>query len=250
MRNGAEIIVETDDDNLPKPFFWEERARNCWTQVVQYKGWVNVYALFTNQKIWPRGLPLDNVDLSSDIKLTGFEIDSPIQQGLADGNPDVDAIYRLLFKLPFSFYPTKREIVALDKGAWCPFNSQNTVWFKDAFPLMYLPSSCSFRMTDIWRSFIAQRIAWENDWRISYYAPTVIQERNDHYLMKDFEQEVPGYLNNRMICEFLNNLNLKKGKENIPANLFKCYEFLIEWGWIKSDELYILEDWLKDVQYK
>ena len=31
------------------------------------------------------------------------ESDCPIQQGLADRNPDVDAIYRLILPLPFSF---------------------------------------------------------------------------------------------------------------------------------------------------
>ena len=54
------------------------------------------------------------------------------------------------------------------------------------YPLLYLPAYCSFRMTDIWRSFVAQRIAWENGWRLLFHGPTMEQERNVHDLMKDF----------------------------------------------------------------
>ena len=48
-------------------------------------------------------------------------------------------------------------------------------------------------MTDIWRSFVAQRILQENDWAVLFHAPTVSQERNEHDLMRDFADEVPGY---------------------------------------------------------
>jgi hypothetical protein len=76
---------------------------------------------------------------------------------LADENPDVDAIYRLTLPLPIIF--NKANNVALGNNSFCPFYSQNRTWFKEAFPLLYLSSHCSFRMTDIWRSFVAQRIA-------------------------------------------------------------------------------------------
>src|SRR6185436_15069807 len=125
----------------------------------------------------------------------------PIQQGLADENPDVDAVYRMTSSLPLSF--NKRNPIVLDKNAWCPFNSQNTTWFKEAFPLLYLPSYCSFRMTDIWRSFVAQRIAWSCNWSILFHNATVRQERNEHSLIRDFEDEIPGYLNNARICKML-----------------------------------------------
>ena len=76
---------------------------------------------------------------------------------------------------------------------------------------MYLPSYCSFRMTDIWRSYVAQRIAWECGWSVLYHEPTVWQERNEHNLMKDFEDEIPGYTNNLNICKTLQALHLKPG---------------------------------------
>lgn len=65
-------------------------------------------------------------------------------------------------------------------------------------------------MTDIWRSFVAQRVAWECGWSVLFHGPTVWQERNDHNLMRDFEDEVPGYLNNSAIREALESLSLQK----------------------------------------
>ena len=70
---------------------------------------------------------------------------------LANKDPDVDAIFRLLFKGEYSF--DEKKPIILNEDAWTPLNSQNTVFYKKCFPLLYLPCHVSFRMTDIWRSF-------------------------------------------------------------------------------------------------
>ena len=154
----------------------------------------------------------------------------PIQQGLVDGDPDVDAIYRLVLDLPFQF--TAGPSVALGPGAWCPFNSQNTSWWPEAYPLMYLPAYCSFRMTDIWRSFVAQRIAWENGWSVLFHEATVRQRRNPHDLLRDFRDEVPGYLANREICAALQALELEPGGLRVAANMRRSYELSVAHGWV------------------
>ncbi|MCH8326549.1 MAG: DUF288 domain-containing protein [Bacteroidetes bacterium] len=125
--------------------------------------------------------------------------------------------------------------------------STRSHWFKEAFPLMYLPSYCSFRMTDIWRSYVAQRIAWECDWGIYYHSPTVRQERNAHNLMKDFEDEIQGYLNNLKICNELQALELIPGQENIFDNLISCYQKLIEIKVIGEEEMKLLTAWINDL---
>ncbi|MCK4748959.1 MAG: DUF288 domain-containing protein, partial [Bacteroidales bacterium] len=161
-------------------------------------------------------------------------------------NPDVDALYRLTRGLPLKFQ--KDLSFVLGNESWCPFNSQNTVWFREAFPLLYLPSKCSFRMTDIWRSFVAQRIAWEYGWKIAFYSPTVYQERNEHNLLKDFEDEVPGYLNNAAIAKVLESLHLSGSPEYIYDNLIKCYQSMIGMGLIGGEEMNILKAWIHDLR--
>lgn len=247
MRAGAKVIVETDDDNLPLAGFWEPRLRNQEAAALDGGGWVNVYRYFTASDCWPRGLPLNAFHLAlppSDSWKTSY-VDCPIQQGLANGDPDVDAIFRLFFSLPVEFSEGLR--LAMGAGSWCPFNSQNTSWWSDAYPLMYLPAYCSIRMTDIWRSFVAQRIAWANHWSVLFHSPTVYQIRNEHNLMRDFQDEIPGYLNNSAIGQILERLDLKAGSEHLGDNLRISYQELIKLGLIDQRELVLLDAWLRDV---
>jgi hypothetical protein len=245
MSEGAEVIIETDDDNLPFPAFWNDRKRDKEAHIMTKNGWVNVYKYFSKDHIWPRGFALDKIMEKLPSLNSVDTCVCPIQQGLADENPDIDAIYRLTLPLPVHF--DKHESIALGIDTWCPFNSQNTTWFKEAFPLLYLPSYCSFRMTDIWRSFIAQRIAWTCGWHILFHNSTVWQERNDHNLMIDFNDEISGYINNGRIASELQNLNLKAGIDNIADNLIECYQLLINMDLVDKSELRLVKLWVEAI---
>ncbi|MGA2598190.1 MAG: STELLO glycosyltransferase family protein [Bryobacteraceae bacterium] len=245
IRDGARIVIETDDDNLPRCGFWSERTLQHTAPVLRGNRWVNVYRWFTDEPVWPRGFPLEHLrdELGESMMQS---VTAPIQQGLAAANPDVDAVYRFVGKLPVEF--ERDAPVALARGSWCAFNSQNTTWFADAFPLLYLPSYCTFRMTDIWRSFIAQRIAWANGWSVLYHGPTVDQVRNDHDLLRDFRDEIPGYLNNARLAETLDALSLRSGPENLGDNLLTCYEQLVRLELVDRAELQLLDLWLGDLK--
>jgi hypothetical protein len=135
MRAGASVLIETDDDNFPRADFWASRQRKQLARLMSDTGWVNIYRYFTEAKMWPRGLPLESINspLPEYDALAEEEVGCPIQQGLTDENPDVDAIYRLALPLPQSFRTDRR--VALGDNSWSPLNSQNTTWWSDAFPL-------------------------------------------------------------------------------------------------------------------
>ena len=243
-----EIISETDDDNFPRSGFWKPSTMDSSTYYIENKGWLNVYAYFTEKKIWPRAFPLEQVnnEIPSLDEFKYQSVSCPVQQGLADENPDVDAIFRLVKALPIYF--KSAPSIALGYKTWCPFNSQNTRWFKDAFPLLYLPTYCSFRMTDIWRSFIAQRIFWENNWSLLFHKATVFQKRNDHNILRDFYEEIDGYLNNHLIIEALEKLELKKGVQHLNSNLKKCYEVIIKMGLIDKKEMDLIDAWCNDIE--
>ena len=248
LQNGTEEIVETDDDNLPRAEFWNAKSKIVEAVDIKETGWINVYKYFSNKFIWPRGLPLEELQKETP-NLSSFEVKNiicPIQQGLADENPDVDAVFRLTYPLPLNFEKTGKP-VALGNNAWSPFNSQNTYWYKEAFPLLYLPAYCSFRMTDIWRSYVAQRISWANGWSVLFHDATVWQERNQHNLLKDFEDEIPGYLNNYKICSELADLNIKGGKENMLDDLLNCYDMLTGKGFVGKEEDELVRAWCDDI---
>jgi hypothetical protein len=247
ISNKHNVIVETDDDNFPLTPFWKKTEMNCAAYHLENHGWLNVYAYFIQEKVWPRAFPLEHVndEVPAMSEFHFKEIICPVQQGLADENPDVDAIFRLVKMLPVKF--KKSPSIALGNNTWCPFNSQNTKWFKPAFPLLYLPTYCSFRMTDIWRSFVAQRIFWTNGWSLLFHKPTVYQLRNEHNILRDFKEEIPGYLNNNLLVQTLEKLELKTGEKNIYDNLLKCYEAIIELGLIEEKEMELLQAWCSDL---
>jgi hypothetical protein len=246
MSKGAESIIETDDDNYPLPNFWDTKRNTTNAPLLTEKGWVNVYKYYTDRHVWPRGFGLEHIQDSLPILEHPISVECPIHQGLADDNPDVDAIYRLILPLPIVF--NKSNSIALGKNSFCPFNSQNTTWFKEAFPLLYLPSYCSFRMTDIWRSFVAQRVAWSCGWSILFHQSTVRQERNSHNLLNDLQDEMVGYTSSSTVMGALKNVNMKDGYENIYDNIRMCYRILIDVGVVGPQEIMLVNAWIEDIR--
>ena len=245
ISRGAASIFETDDDNQPlenwAPRPYEQQAET-WSQ----PGWFNVYRLFSAEFVWPRGLPLDQVR-SASRPASPVSVSSafaPIQQGLVNGSPDVDAVWRLLLDRDLEF--NRRISVVLAPGTWCPFNSQCTWWWPPAYPLLYLPCFASFRMTDIWRSFVAQRCLWEIGCGVLYHSPQMSQDRNVHDLMRDFQDEVPGYLNNSRIGQLLQAASLEAGEGAVAENLIRCYEVLVQARLLPEEELDLVRTWVSD----
>lgn len=245
IQQGATCIYETDDDNKPLDT-WNPRSEYVPASTVRLPGWVNIYTAFGEKNIWPRGFALEKIAECNgpgiSLVVSQQYVMAPIQQGLANGSPDVDAIWRLTQDRCVLFSPGAS--IAIGRGSWCPFNSQSTWWWKTAFPLLYLPSHCSFRMTDIWRSFIAQRCLWELGLPVVFHSPEVYQERNPHKLLRDFKDEVPGYLSNGELVERLSELSLATGKSKVGQNLRICYQELVKNEYIPGEELALLDFWL------
>ena len=247
IRDGAAVIAETDDDNIPYDTFLGDVAMQVTGRKVAKSGWENVYRHFTGDKIWPRGFPLEYIteSLNTTSALESeAAFDCPIQQFLADGDPDVDAVYRLTIEAETKFEP---NTIILGPGTVCPFNSQNTIWWPEAYPLLYLPSFVSFRMTDIWRSFVAQICLYQTGKHLAFRDATVFQTRNEHSLIRDFKDEVPGYLNNVKIVDLLQALSLSPAPEGMGANLKLCYETLIGAGIVPAEEMPLIDAWLADL---
>ncbi len=240
-------IIETDDDNCPKTNFFSNKPTLYHKTVgIKNKSWINIYDIFKtrNDLIWPRGLPLDEINkhkIVIDKKKKNRKF--YLQQGLAEGNPDVDAIYRLTNKkINIKF---KNFGVSLSKSI-SPFNSQNTIWHKNIFKLMYLPVTCTMRCTDIWRSLIALRLLQINNLEVMFYGTNIFQERNIHNLIGDFNQEIPMYMNSKKIFQTIEKINLKKGIKYFNYNLIKIYKVLIKIKIFEENEIIYLKAWLKD----
>jgi len=242
MRSGAEVIVDTDDDNIPYNNwgFPNTKINDC----LSGEGFENVYKMFSNLNIWPRGFPLNYIDndISIDVNRTNKKVG--IWQGLADKDPDVDAIYRMI-KEESDCWFIKRPPLAFDEGLVCPFNSQNTLFKKELFPLLYLPVTVNQRFADILRGYVAQPIMWKAGYILGFTEATVYQERNEHDLMVDFIDELPCYTQSE--SAFNTVKEVVSSECSMEENLKKAYLALYKTGIVKLAELQYVCDWLKAV---
>lgn len=253
FNDDSDYIIDTDDDNWPLSDFFIPRDNLAFANADDGKcfsfrecGWVNIYQHFCPaSNVWPRGYPLSRLKEPLPLQAARHQsIDSIIFQGLAEGAPDVDAVHRLVF--PHQEYVFNAQVpIEIRKAAYCPFNSQNTTWNKDSFFLMYLPFTCSFRMTDIYRSFIAQRIVQEMGRGVLFHHATVHQDRNVHSIISDFRDEVMCYTDDGAYIDGLAQLDLSGQSQ--AEMLISCYEFSVMKGYVKSAEMEGVLAWVHDL---
>jgi len=244
IKLGAVSIIDTDDDNFPGPNFIFPPMEGYFKSTSKNLGWINIYKFFTEEHIWPRGLPLEKIRPKFDNNLQSKESRIGIWQSLADGDTDVDAIYRLLFDKHIKFSPDIS--IVLREGTYSPFNSQSTKFSQIAYPLLYLPSTVTFRFTDILRGIVAQPILHCLNLKLGFFSPIFHQERNVHNYLSDFESEVPMYLNSLRALNIVSNIVI--AQHSVSANLVAAYSALAKEGIVDSSELELLNAWLEDLQ--
>jgi len=245
ISNNAEIIVDTDDDNVPLPHWHFPEFTGKFNCIPKDMGFINIYELYTEQKIWPRGYPLRLVKRTKSIErntISEKQAMVGIWQGLANEDPDVDAIYRLTSDQMCIF--KDNGLYVLDDGTISPFNSQNTAFIKNLFVLLYLPAFVTFRFTDILRGLVAQPIMWLYGFSLGFTNATVEQKRNPHDYMKDFESELPMYLHSERIIDLV--ASCISASRNIDENLYNAYNELHRQDIVCKMEMKCLEAWLTD----
>lgn len=252
IQHGAKIIYETDDDNSPtsgKITFHQKDTGDFYVfktdSVV-----VNPYGHFGQNTIWPRGYPLDLIaDPPSHRFVKCQGVDTSIQQGVVNGDPDVDAIFRLTRKdkgvnLNVEF-DAEAPPVVLPPNTFAPFNSQNTLFLQKAFWALLLPTTVPSRVTDIWRGYWAQRLMWEVGSQLSFFAPNAVQVRNAHNYLSDFKEELPLYHDSTRLVKFL--VKWKPKKEDLFSKVLELSVAMAENGFYGVHDAILTEAWLADL---
>lgn len=196
---------------------------------------VNPYAHFGQPTLWPRGQPLRCVsalstavayrsspDARASLRSTapasapgGAAFRPAVLQSVVDGDPDVDAVFRLTRRAAGHSidvrFDSSRPPLLLPPGLVAPWNSQATVQGAAAFFTLVLPAATSFRVTDIWRAFAGQRLLWGVGRGVAFVPPLVHSERNPHDSMSDYRQEQQLYDQSGELIEFLLRWRWKGG---------------------------------------
>tara|TARA_B100001093_G_scaffold138713_1_gene131277 strand:+ start:5173 stop:6081 length:909 start_codon:yes stop_codon:yes gene_type:complete len=216
---GAEVIALIDDDNIPyKNWFkniYVDKKINC-KEILTNKKIFDPVGYTNHSNLWHRGLPLELVN-NRKYKIGKKNLIRPdIQANFWNGDPDIDAVCRMIFKPECNF---KKSLFPFFSKKISPFNSQNTLISRKVVRDYFLFPHIG-RMDDIWASFYVT----SKNYKVIYNEPTVYQQRNVHNLIKDFKDEYIGYTNSLNLVE-----NLYKDSNNI-------YKFLPKKSSLAFDE--------------
>lgn len=215
---NADIIYETDDDNEPMDNWHIEEFDDVELPAYSIKHDIGRTEFFNTLKtrdriIWPRGFPLQRVkdEIDNIQKEPVQKVKIGVWQNMVFGEPDVDAIYRMVGEplngcIEKSCAPVYEPPYALKKWLYAPFNSQNTTWRKEMFGFLPLPSNVPSRACDIVRSYAAQRLMWNKGFCLGIGEPTVYQKRNKHDAFKDLKEEVAMIMSIEHGCEIINEM--------------------------------------------
>lgn len=238
IENNAEIIFDTDDDTFIRNSATElvSGIRKFQHFKIKGNGWFNPYILFApNSGLWPRGYPIAQVAkdrwlLNQNLKMENSEEHTPdILQTLVNLEPDIDAIYRMTQSDDILEFPISDHIYHVGWPVITSGNTQSTFWFnRSSFCYLYIPTTVSFRFTDILKMFIAQ-----SQVGISYSGFLTYQIRNPHDYMKDFASKIQCYMRTPEVAKLLLNKNF--------ASLVDIYNSLTELNICDSREIEIVE---------
>eukprot|EP00850_Spirogloea_muscicola_P017118 SM000144S00666 [mRNA] locus=s144:97729:103217:+ [translate_table: standard] len=261
IREGAKAIYQTEDEghsvhnphlNWIKPM----HIHGAFAVHDEIEGLVNPFAYFGQDRLFPRGFPIEvgkkvmagdfeEPEYKTNVKFSTF---SPIQQGVTDGEPDLDPFCRMeqvkgaeaggvLFRkcqLP----------LVIPEGGLAPFNTRHTIYYQPAFFLLFVPTTVGTGVADIWAGYWGQRLLWEMGGQLTFIhtgeyhktAHPITHDSVDAQQLQAQAQELVDYLQ-AWDCKLdhMYDCALELGRQMALKGF---------WGF---EDALLLRDWLEDV---
>ena len=152
--------------------------------------------------------------------------------------------------MEFDSDATVRTLI-MPHGTLSPYNAQATLVNRPAFWSLLLPVSVHGRVSDIWRSYIGQRLLWDIGMNIAFVAPWVDQHRNAHNPLADMKAEEDLYFKSLELVRFLQTW---QGQAlTLPGRYEELIVALYEREYPDIDDVYLAQHWLQalhDVGYE
>lgn len=213
---GFDTIIRVDDDNYPTDedfigmhsYVGSDYLKKI---IKSTNGWFNVCEELIDEEsipFYPRGFPYSKRWSSEQISTSTRRVKVVLNAGLWLGDPDVDAITRLCKPInAIKYKRTYGDTFALNKGTWCPINTQNTVYAREIIPASFVPPNVG-RYDDIWSGYFLRKITDRFDHYVTYGSPLLFQKRNVHNLWDDLEKETNGNIFTDHLIHTMNSFDL------------------------------------------
>ena len=252
IKEGADIIISIDDDNIPldknyfKDFISIFSSPYTGLKVSSDTGWFNA-GDFMIPRIYHRGFPYPQRHMSADYHIShvlGKKVG--IAAGMWFGDPDIDAMERIINSVTVhQFSEILHKGIVLDNTHFAPIDSQNTAYVVELAPLMMVLVGVG-RYDDIWASFIAERVMRTTDYCSHFGRPFVWQERNRQNLWRNLKDEIFGMEHTSRFCENLRAAELGEG--TVLDKLERLYEQLKGKSYLPPVVYELGKAWCQDVR--
>lgn len=214
---GAYIVATIDDDNLPYDTWGKDLLIGKTVEVDYYEDDSGVFdplSVTNYPELWHRGYPIQKISSRNPKYLGKRKTNVKVQADLWDGDPDIDATYRLIYSPLVKF----DHMDPYTSEQLTPFDSQNTFLLRELIPhYMVLPHVG--RMDDIWGGYILQHLC---DVKPVFCKPSVYQDRNEQSLIVNLEKEIFGYRHTANMLDDMGNFKSYLTPEALVA--FEAYK--------------------------
>lgn len=215
LKAGADVILTTDDDNLPmeRSFFYDLESafeeNFSGIEVRSLTGWFDSGQLLT-PSVRHRGLP---IDLANSIPALNpiTDVEVGVLAGLWVGDADVDATHRIAIPPQVhSATALAQAGVVVHPSITTVFNAQNVAFRRELTPAMFLAPGLG-RFDDIFASLIVQKIMRVRGMQVRIGKPFTAcwQDRSPQSLLDDLADELYGMNNVEWFAEWLDGYQFK-----------------------------------------
>merc|ERR1712223_507913 len=116
---------------------------------------------------------------------------------------------------------------------------------------MLLPITVDGRVSDIWRSYIANKLMGPTGYQLAFTSAIVTQYRNPHSYSKDFYNELDLYNSANKLIELLAEIEIgkeiKSGDETLDQAYLRVYKDVIRKDLLGHEDLALSKAWINDL---
>lgn len=135
------------------------------------------------------------------------------------------------------------DVAPYTHTVYAPYNSQSTLHTFKALFAVLLPLTAHPRVSDIWRSYIAQRLFAEIGVRVAFHSPNCAHIRKSKASdLPDMLSELPLYSDS---LSFVRILRAFAGTSTtLPGRMEEVYVHLYEQGFIGKEDVNLVQKWI------
>jgi hypothetical protein len=252
VKEGADLVVTIDDDNIPldrdyfRHFAAVLTAPFSGLEVTREDGWFDGGSLLS-PPARQRGLPPEVWHSTAPVRVrhvVGAHVG--VAAGLCLGDPDTDAVTRMAQRpLCLAMSDVGRAGAVVDPSCWAPYNSQNTCFRAELLPAMAMLSPVG-RYDDIWAGLVTQRVMRAHDLRVHFGPPGVWQERNAHAALRDLQAELLGLADTVEFTRMLDGVDVDG--LSVADGVERIYDAIEKSPWADTGLCELGRAWLRDAR--